>query len=335
MIGRRSALASLAAATLAAGAGGHRGTARAQGAATRLRVSTASPPADFLAKALDQMKAELDDAKVGLAAEVYPAGTLFKQGTEVPAMQRGTLEMSTMTTFEVAQQIPQYGFLNRGYLFRDYDHLRRVFDGPLGDAYRKDVSEKMGIEILAVSYLGTRQVNLRRRRAAGTPAELSGIKMRMPAGPEWLLLGRALGVVPVPLGAPEVYLALKTGTIDGQENPLSIFNATKLYEVTEQVSLTSHLVQPVFINIATPAWNKLTAAQKSALEAAAKRAGALNDQTRLADEKTVAEGVVARGLTIGTPDLTAFRANADKVYAESDLAKAWNVDLMKQVQATS
>lgn len=334
MIGRRSALTSLAAATLAAGAG-QRGTARAQGAATRLRVSTASPPADFLAKALDQMKAELDDAKVGLATEVYPAGTLFKQGTEVPAMQRGTLEMSTMTTFEVAQQLPQWGFLNRGYLFRDYDHLRRVFDGPLGDAYRKEVSEKMGIEILAVSYLGTRQVNLRKRRAANTPAELAGVKMRMPAGPEWLLLGRALGVVPVPLGAPEVYLALKTGTIDGQENPLSIFNATKLYEVTEQVSLTSHLVQPVFINIATPAWNKLAPAQRSALETAAKRAGTSNDQTRIADEKTVIDGVVGRGLTIGTPDLAAFRANADKVYAESDLAKAWNGDLMKQVQATS
>ena len=105
--------------------------------------------------------------------------------------------------------------------------------------YRKDVSDKMGIEILAVAYLGTRQVNLRKHRNVKVPADLSGIKMRMPGGPEWLLLGRALGVNAVPLGAPEVYLALKTGTIDGQENPLSIFNATKLYEVTEQVVLTA------------------------------------------------------------------------------------------------
>ncbi len=328
MITRRSTLTALATAALA-------GPAFSQPAPIRLRVSTASPPSDFLAKSLDQMKADLDAANVGLATEIYPAGTLFKQGTEVPALQRGTLEMSTMTTFEVAQQIPAYGFFNRGYLFRDYDHLRHVFDGPIGEAYRKDVSDKMGIEILAVAYLGTRQVNLRRRRTANTPADLSGIKMRMPGGPEWLLLGRALGVGAVPLGAPEVYLALKTGTIDGQENPLSIFNATKLYEVTEQVVLTRHLLQPVFINIATPAWNKLSPPQKAALQAAATRAQRFNDEARMADETTVTDGLVARGLTVDTPDLAAFRANADAVYADADLAKAWNADLLKQVQATA
>ena len=330
MITRRSTLIALAAAGFA-----HTQATHAQPASTRLRVSTASPPADFLARALDAMKAELDEAKVGLATEIYPAGTLFKQGTEVPAMQRGTLEMSTMTTFEVAQQMPEYGFMNRGYLFRDYDHVRRVFDGPLGQSYRRAVSDKMGIEILTVAYLGTRQVNLRKRRDVHTPADLAGIKMRMPGGPEWLLLGRALGVGAVPLGAPEVYLALKTGTIDGQENPLSIFNATKLYEVTEQVVQTAHLVQPVFINIATPAWNKLTPAQQGALRTAADRAGKMNDDTRQDDEKTVTAGLVAHGLTVDTPDLAAFRANADRVYAESDLAKAWNTDLLKQVQAAT
>jgi tripartite ATP-independent transporter DctP family solute receptor len=333
MIRRRSMLTALAGATVAGST--LASPSRAQPAPTRLRVSTAAPPADFLAKALESMKAELDAAKVGLAVETYPAATLFKQGTEVPALQRGTLEMSTMTTFEVAQQMPEYGFFNRGYLFRDYAHLRHVFDGPIGQSYRKAVSDKMGIEILAVAYLGTRQVNLRKRRPAKTPADLSGVKMRMPGGPEWLLLGRALGVGAVPLGAPEVYLALKTGTIDGQENPLSIFNANKFYEVSEQVVLTSHLVQPVFINIATPVWNKLSPDQRTALETAAKNAGKLNDDSRLTDEKTITDGLVARGLTVDTPDIAAFRANADKVYGESDMAKAWNTDLMKQVLATA
>ena len=328
MITRRATLTALGAAALPT-------VLRAQPAVTRLRISTASPPADFLAKALDGMKAELDAANVGLETEVYPAGTLFKQGTEVPAMQRGTLEMSTMTTFEVAQQIPEYGFFNRGYLLRDYNHLRHVFDGPIGEAYRRDVSDKMGINILAVAYLGTRQVNLRSRRTVQTPADLSGIKMRMPGGPEWLLLGRALGVNPVPMGAPEVYLGLKTGTIDGQENPLAIFNATKLYEVTEQIVLTGHLVQPVFINIATPAWNKLSADQKAALAAAAKKAGVDNDQMRLADEKTIIGDVTARGLSVDTPDIPSFRANADKVYAESPMSKAWNTTLLEQVRATA
>jgi TRAP-type C4-dicarboxylate transport system substrate-binding protein len=240
-----------------------------------------------------------------------------------------------MTTFEVAQQIAEYGFLNRGYVFRDYDHIRHVFDGPFGEQYRAVVSEKMGIEILTACYLGTRQVNLRRKRLVHTPADLAGVKMRMPAGPEWLLLGRAIGVTPAPLGMPEVYLGLKTGTIDGQENPLSILNAAKFYEVTEQIVLTAHMLQPVFINIATPAWNKLNPTQKDALRAAAVHAGKANDEGRLADEKQLTAALAGRGLSVDTPDLDAFRANADKVYAESDMARTWNTDLLKRVLATA
>ena len=297
----------------------------------RLRVSTAAPPSDFLAKSLELFKQEVEAARTGVTAEIYPAGALFKQGTEIPALQRGNLEMSTMTTFEVAQQIPEYGFFNRGYLFRDYDHLRHVFDGPIAADYRKIVSDKMGIEILATLYLGTRQVNLRAKRDVKTPADLAGTKMRMPGGPEWLLLGRTLGVNPVPMGMPEVYLAMKTGTIDGQENPLSVMGAAKLYEVSEQVVLTAHMLQPVFINIATPAWNKLSPAQKTLVQTAAIHAAKTNDEGRLADEATVLAALKSRGLVIATPDLAAFRANADTVYASDNGAKVWNKDLLRRV----
>lgn len=296
-----------------------------------IRFSCAAPPSDFLAKALDAFKAEVEKANVGVKVETYPGSVLFRQGTEVPALQRGNLEMSTMTTFEVAQQMPEYGLFNRAYLFRDYAHLRKVFDGPIGADYRKKVADKMGIEILSVAYLGTRQVNLRTKRDVKGPEDLSGAKMRMPAGPEWLLLGRTLGVSPVPLGMPEVYLALKTGSIDGQENPLTIMNAAKFYEVTEQVVLTAHLVQPVFFNIAKPFWDKLSAEQKKAVEAAAKNAAKGNDDARLADEKNVADALKGKGLTVTSLDLAPFRKLADKVYAESDLAKQWDQKLMKQV----
>jgi len=303
----------------------------AQAADVTIRFSCAAPPSDFLAKALEAFKAEVEKANVGVKVETYPASALFRQGTEVPALQRGNLEMSTMTTFEVAQQMPEYGLFNRAYLFRDYAHLRKVFDGPIGADYRRKVADKMGIEILSVAYLGTRQVNLRTKRDVKGPDDLAGAKMRMPAGPEWLLLGRTLGVSPVPLGMPEVYLSLKTGAIDGQENPLTIMNAAKFYEVTEQVVLTAHLVQPVFFNIAKPFWDKLTPEQKKVVEAAAKNAQNGNDGARLADEKNVAEALKGKGLTVSAPDLTPFRKLADKVYGESDLAKQWNAALMKQV----
>jgi TRAP-type transport system periplasmic protein len=299
------------------------GRTRAQ-SQIQIRISTAAPPSDFLNKALDQLKADVEGASVGLAVSVHPASTLFKQGTEVPALQRGNLEMSSMTTFEVAQQIPELGYFNRGYLLRDYDHLRRVFGGPIGEDVRRAVSDKMGIEILATHYLGTRQVNLRQKRNVKGPNDLAGVTMRMPAGPEWLLLGRTLGVTAVPLGMPEVYLALKTGTVDGQENPLTILNAAKFYEVTEQVVLTAHMVQPVFFAIAKPVWEKLDANQKKVMEEASRKAAKAGDDNRLADEAAVTQALKGRGLSVDTVDLAPFREAGDRVYAGSDLAKSWD-----------
>ena len=322
---RRAVLAGLAVAALAGGA---------QAADAVVRFSTAAPPSDFLAKALEAFKAQVEAAGVGLKVETHPASVLFRQGTEVPALQRGNLEMSTMTTFEVAQQIPELGFLNRAYLFRDYDHLRHVFDGPIGSAYRQTVAEKMGIVILATAYLGTRQVALRTKRKVAGPQDLAGVKLRMPAGPDWLLLGRTLGVSPVPMGMPEVYLALKTGGIDGQENPLSIFIAAKLYEVSEQVVLTAHMLQPVFFSVAKPFHDKLTAPQQQALAAAAVASAKANDDGRRADELGIIEAMRARGVAVETIDLAPFRALADKVYAEDAAAKAWDAALARRVAET-
>jgi TRAP-type transport system periplasmic protein len=327
MTTRRNLMIGTAAAALV----GFCGRAGAQ-ASTQIRISTAAPPSDFLTQALNQLKADIDQAAVGLDVSVHPASTLFKQGTEVPALQRGNLEMSTMTTFEVAQQIAELGYFNRGYLLRDYDQLRRVFDGPIGDDFRKTVADKMGIQIIATHYLGTRQVNLRQKRDVKGPADLGGVKMRMPAGPEWLLLGRTLGVTPVPLGMPEVYLALKTGTVDGQENPLSILNAAKFYEVTEQIVLTAHMIQPVFFAMAKPVWDGLSAQQKRALSDASLKVAKTGDQARLADEAAIVQALKGRGLAVTEIDLTPFRAAADKIYAESDLAKQWDAAGLARTQ---
>jgi TRAP-type transport system periplasmic protein len=316
-------LAALAITTLLAAGG-------ASAADVTLRFSTAGPPADFLAKSMESFKADIEKAGVGIKVEVYPSSKLFRQGTEVPAIQRGNLEMSTMNTFEVSQQIPAFGFLNRAYLFTDFDHMMKVMNGPVGKALDAAVAKEMGIEILSVAYLGTRQVNLRKARAVKTPDDLKGVKLRMPASPEWLLLGRTLGVDPTPMGMPEIYVALQTGAIEGQENPLTIMYAAKFFEVTEQVVLTAHLVQPVFFAIGKPVWDKMTDAQKKVVKDAALKAADENNKGRLGNEKQVADLLKTKGLKIETPDLAAFRANADKVYAASDLAKRWDANLMTQ-----
>jgi tripartite ATP-independent transporter DctP family solute receptor len=298
-----------------------------------LRFSTAAPPPDFLSRSMQLFKAELEKSAPEFDVQLHYASSLFRQGTEVPAMQRGNLEMSTMTTFEVAQQVPELGFFNRAYLFRDYDHAYKTLTGPVGKRYAELVASKMGIIVLAPTYLGTRQVALRSARDIKAPSDLAGLKLRMPGGPDWLLLAQSIGATPTPMGMPEVYLALQTGAIDGQENPPTIFSAAKFHEVSKQMVLTSHLVQPIFYAIAKPYYDKLSPEQREKLAAAAVRAARWNDEQRLNDEKTVIDGLSAKGLAVARPDLAPFRANADKVYANADAAKAWDRKMMEEVMA--
>jgi tripartite ATP-independent transporter DctP family solute receptor len=302
--------------------------------ATTMRISHAANEADWLHKSLVQFKEKVEAALPGqVAVQVHGASSLFRQGTEVPALQRGNLEMSTMTTFEVEQQMPEYGVFSSGYLFRDYPHLAKVMRGPIGKEYYDAVAAKMGIQIIEVCYLGTRQVNLRSYRDVKVPGDLAGVKLRMPAGPGWLALGKGLGVSPTPMAMPEVYLAMKTGTIDGQDNPLVIAKANNLQEVSQQFVLTSHLVQPVFYAVAKPFHDRLSAQQQRKLHAAATSAARWNDEQRLKDEKTVIDGLAGKGLVVSRPDLGPFRANADKVYANAEAAKAWDRRMMDEVMA--
>lgn len=300
---------------------------------TVLRFSTAAPPGDFLSRSMQQFKADLEKAAPEFEVQLHYASSLFRQGTEVPAMQRGNLEMSTMTTFEVAQQVPELGFFNRAYLFRDYDQAYKALSGPVGKRYGELVAAKMEVLILAPTYLGTRQVALRAAKEVKAPSDLAGLKLRMPGGPDWLLLAQSIGATPTPMGMPEVYVALQTGTIDGQENPPTIFNAAKFSEVSRQMVLTSHLVQPIFYAVAKPWFDKLKPEQQKKLREAAVRGAKWNDDNRLNDEKTVIEGLAAKGLTVSRPDLAPFRANADKVYAGAEAAKAWDRKLMEEAMA--
>lgn len=300
--------------------------------AQTVRFSTAGPAGDFLYRGMEMMAQHVAEANVGLTVETYPASSLFRQGTEVPAIQRGNLEMNTMAAPEISGQIPEWGFLSRAFLFRDYDHMMEVMSGPIGEQLVADVAEEMGIEILAVAYLGTRQVALREARDVTGPDDLNGVRLRMPGSPEWLLLGESLGVEPTPMAMPEVYVALQTGAIDGQENPLTIFNAARFHEVSEQVLLTSHMVQPVFYAISKPFFDALSPEQQQALRDGARIGAGWNNEQRRADEVSVAERMVSEhGIRVDEIDLSAFYANADAIYANSDLAQEWNADLMNQI----
>ncbi len=300
-----------------------------------LRISTPAVPDDWHARMWTVLKESLDKSAPGeFDVQINLNAALFKQGTEPAAMARGNLEMASISAFDIAKLVPEMSIFTAGYIVRDPDHQQKVFNGTIGDEMFKLVSEKMDITVLSTIYLGTRQVNLREARAVKTPADLKGVKLRMPGSKEWLFLGEALGATATPLAFGEVYLGLKTGTIDGQDNPLPTVRAAKFHEVTKQLVMTSHLVDGIFISIASKAWNALTPAQKQKLKAAALEATQFNNQNRIKEEAEIVDFFKAQGLQVSTPDVDAFRKSVQAAYGASDMAKTWPKGLLDRINAT-
>ena len=217
--------------------------------------------------------------------------------------------------------------------YRDPDHQQKVFNGPIGAEMYKAVAEKMDVQILAVGYLGSRQVNLREVRNVKTPADLKGVKLRMPGSKEWLFLGEALGATPTPLAFGEVYLGLKTGTIDGQDNPLPTVRAAKFYEVTKQIVMTSHLNDGIFIAISSKSFNAMSPDQKRKVADAAKAAVAFNNENRIKEEGQLVDFFKKEGLQVTTPDVEAFRKQVQTAYQNSEFAKVWPKGLLERINA--
>ena len=301
---------------------------------TALRISTPAVADDWHGKMWTVFKDSLDKSAPGeFDVQINLNGALFKQGTEPAAMARGNLELAAISAQDIAKILPEYSIFTAGYLIRDPDHQQKVFNGPIGAEMYKAVAEKMELQILAVGYLGSRQVNLREAKTVKVPADLKGIKLRMPASKEWLFLGEALGATPTPLAFGEVYLGLKTGTIDGQDNPLPSVRAAKFYEVTKQIVMTSHLTDGIFIAISSKSWNAMNAAQKQKVTAAALAAAAYNTENRIKEESQLVEFFKKEGLQVTTPDVEAFRKTVQAAYQNSDYAKIWPKGLVERINA--
>jgi tripartite ATP-independent transporter DctP family solute receptor len=295
-----------------------------------LRFSAVFSEQDIRAEMLTQFGTAVADFAT---LEPYFGGNLFKQGTELVALQRGNLEMGNIAPQDISNQIPAWSVLTSGYLFRDAAHLRAFFDSEVGAEFKKMAEDQLGIVILGPTYFGIRQVGLRVDKEIKTPADMAGIKLRMPGGDAWQFLGTALGANPTPMAYAEVYTGLQTGAIDGQDNPLPNVENMKFYEVMSQIVLTSHLVGYDLLVISKTAWDALSPENQAALQAAATAAIDMSQEKHVAREAELLEKFKADGLNIYEPDVAAFRTNAQKLYLESELAKSWPEGVLDKINA--
>lgn len=301
-------------------------------AAKTFRISTPGTPEEWQSKALGVLKAELDKAAPGaFDVQLHFNGTLFAQGTEIEAMQRGNLECALTSPQDITNFIGEYSIFTNGYLMRDSAHLDAVYDGEVGEEYKARVSKDVGLHIVRSQYLGTRHVLLRETRDVKTPADMAGLKLRMPGSETWQFLGNALGANATPLAFEEVYLAMQTGTIDGLENPLPDAMAAKFYEVSKQVVLTGHMVANVFFTLSNGFWDGLSEDERKTVEAAEVVAKTHNDDGVVATEKDAAGFFEGKGVVVTQPDVAAFRDQVQKKFLESEFAKSWPEGMLDRI----
>jgi TRAP-type C4-dicarboxylate transport system substrate-binding protein len=296
----------------------------------KLRFSAVFSEQDIRA---EMMKVFAEGIKDDFAFEGFYGGTLFKQGTELVALQRGNLEMGNIAPQDISKQVPAWSVLTAAYLFRDAAHLRKFFTSEPGGQMKKLAEDQLGIKILGPTYFGARQVGLKPDKKINTPADMAGIKLRMPNGDAWQFLGTALGANPVPMAYAEVYTGLQTGAIDGQDNPLPNVENMKFYEVMSQIVLTSHLVGFDILTVSGKVWGAMSAEHQAKFQAAADKAIEMSTEKHLAREKELLELFKGKGLNIYTPDVAAFRKYALEKYAGSDLAKDWPSGMVEKISA--
>ena len=326
MTNRREFLGGMAAAGLAVGAGL---PAFAQDA-KKLRFSAVFSEQDIRAEMMKKLAASVADFA---QLDLYYGGNLFKQTTEIIAIQRGNLEMGNVAPQDIATQIKEFSILTSAYLFRDVDHLNAFFNSEAGAEMVAMAQEKLGIHILGPTYFGTRQLGLRIDKEIKTPEDMAGVKLRMPGGDAWQFLGASLGANPTPMAYAEVYTGLQTGAIDGQDNPLPNVQNMKFYEVMKQIVMTSHLVGYDLLVISSKVWNDFTEEQRNTFQTAANEAMAWSAEQHLAREAELVSFFKEQGLAINTPDIEAFRSHAQKMYLESDASQDWPEGMLERINS--
>lgn len=304
----------------------------------RLTFSSASVPGDAHTQAMFEFKRVVEEMSNGqMRVDVHHSSELFTQEAEIAAVRRGNLDMMYGGPNWLAEMVPYMSMLAAPYIFESYDHMTQVMNGPVGQRINDDIAEQTGVRPLGTFYLGTRQLNLRDiGREVRTPADMEGVALRMPNTPTWLFMGRTLGANPTPLSFSEVYLALQTGTIDAQDNPLPTVRNASFYEVTKYIVLTDHFINPIMPIMNESTWQSLTPRQQEIVMVAIESARRLCDELNLQQEAELVEYFESQGMIVIEPDKEAFRTHAlDMVMGNEQMVASWDMDLFDEVQAVA
>lgn len=265
--------------------------------------------------------------------DTFHSGSLFKQDQELAAVKSGQADIVYMSAPWLSEGSPWISMFSAGYMFKSYDHMTKTLNGEVGAEVFERVVSEQGVRPLKAFYLGTRQINLVKDKEIKVPADLNGVNLRMPNSEAWLFLGSALGANPTPIAFSELYMALQTGTVDGQDNPLPTVQSAKFYEVTKSITITNHVVDSVWPTINEAKWQSLSDNQKNIVMEALEEARITCDETNLGREAELIEFFKGEGLSVYNADIDVFSETVLGKYLENKTMTAtWDLELFEKVQ---
>jgi TRAP-type transport system periplasmic protein len=299
-------------------------------AQTTMKINISVAQNSHYGVAIDTFAREVEARTNGrYKIQTFYAGALGAERESVEGVQLGTLDLTLTSTGPLPNFVPEVAILDIPFLFRDYAHARAVLDGPIGQELLQKFPPK-GMVGLAWAENGFRHMT-NSKRPVNAPDDLKGLKMRTMENPIHIEAYKQFGILPTPMAFTEVFTALQQGTVDGQENPLSVITAAKLDQVQKNLTLTGHVYSPAIILMNKAQWDKLSAADKQAFLDAAKEAVKANRARIDDDERKAVADLRAKGMAVVEKiDKAKFQAALAPVYV--DFGKRFgqeNIDRIK------
>jgi tripartite ATP-independent transporter DctP family solute receptor len=255
------------------------------------------------------------NARLGGKATVVVFGS-SQLGNDRQLLQKlklGTVDFALPSTV-MSSESDVFGVFEMPYLVKDRNHMKRI-EKELFWSKLEPAVEKKGLKIIAVWENGYRHIT-NNKHPINVPADLQGIKLRTPKGKWRVKMFKAYGANPSPMAFSEVFTALKTGVMDGQENPFAQIYSAKFYEVQKYLSLTGHVYTPAYVTVGAKRWATLPPDVRKTLEAVAKETQAFVYQTAASDEDDLLGKIKAAGVQVNQADKAAFIAASKPIYDE-------------------
>lgn len=270
-----------------------------------------------------------------ITIEIYPSSTLYDDSTFVDAIMRGNVEMGVTAPGYLGEYVPEAAMFGACYIFDTVDLMNEVLNGEVGQEFYDKVADETGIRILGTIYKGRRTMNLVEDKEVKSREDLEGVLLRVPNGESWIQMGEALGATPTAMALSEVYLALQSGTIDGQDNPLQATMNYGFGEVTKSISMTNHVIDTNWLSISDEIWQSFDEETQQVFMDGFQIAYDECFEAYDGEEAELIQQFRDMGVTVYEDiDLSVMKEEVwDYYWSHDEISGSWDKDLYEEIQA--